>query len=77
MAGTDSPASHVDLFNPFPIEVPTRTVPEVGKKGVDAGLVLRLVEIELGFAVLLRDRVISLDCHNSEWSAVFRYPVPD
>jgi hypothetical protein len=77
LACTASPGSNVDLFNPFPIEVPARTVAEVWEKGVDAALVLRLVEIELGFTVLLRHRVITLDCHSSEWTAVLRHPVPD
>ena len=50
MTGTDSPSSHIDLFDFFPIEVPARTVAEMRKQGVDATLVFRLVEIELGFA---------------------------
>ena len=77
MTGTDSPSSHIDLFDFFPIEVPARTVAEMRKQGVDATLVFRLVEIELGFAVFLGDRIVALNCHNSEGSAVLRHPVPN
>ena len=49
----------------------------MGKQGVNARLVLRLREIELGGAVLLRDRVIRLDLDNPEWIPAPEYSVSD
>jgi hypothetical protein len=49
----------------------------VGKQGVNAYLVFRLEEHELGFAALQADRIIALDFHHPEWITGLRDPVPN
>ena len=44
---------------------------------MNAHLGFRLVEIKLSFPVLLGDRIIALNCHSSERTAVLRHPVPN
>jgi hypothetical protein len=72
----ESHSSHIYALHFSPIQVPAWTVAKVRKQGVNAYLVSWLVEIEIGFAILLRDRVITLDSYHSEWIAGLRDPVP-
>jgi hypothetical protein len=69
------PESYIDPFHISPTEVPAWTVAEVGKQGVNAYLVFRLEEHELGFAALQADRIIALDFHHPELTTALRDPV--
>jgi hypothetical protein len=49
----------------------------VGKQGVNADLVLRREEHEVGFAALQADRIIALDFHYSELATALGDLVPN
>ena len=71
------PESYIDPFHISPTEVPAWTVAEVGKQRVNADLVLRREEHELGFAALQADRIIALDSHHSELAPALGDLVPN
>jgi hypothetical protein len=54
------------------LQIPTRRVTQVGKQGMNAWLVLRLVKIEVGPAVLLGHCVVALYSYYSERLAIGR-----
>ena len=65
----------MDGFISVPDEIPARTVSKVGEQGVDAHLILRLQEHELGLAVFERDGIVRLDLYVSKRLAVSGHPV--
>jgi hypothetical protein len=56
------------------LQIPTGRITEVGKQGVNAGLVLRAVKIEIGLAALLGNSVIALYSDYSKSLAITRNP---
>ena len=65
-------------INPFHISslgIPTWTVAEVRKEGLNTDLVLRFLKDEFGFAALLWDRVVAPKVHHSKRITVVGDPV--
>ena len=66
--------SHVDALAGVPFDIPAWIVAPVRKPGVDAGLLLRILKVEVRLAAFQRNRVIGLNSHNPQGLMASRNP---